>query len=931
MHKDPTECDLMTALALLDRSTLEYPGKEAIRFKHESCSYTELHDRVDAQTRQLIQAGVVPGSRVAIAVERSIEMVVAVFAAWRAGAAIVPIDLEHPPARRDLILEDASPQAIIGFSEQLPELARSGATLIECDAVSGTKADAARASFVPAERDIAYVMYTSGTTGTPKGVQVSHGALSRFFSAIQQHLGMRETDRMLAITTITFDISILEIVLPLVSGATLIVGDRHIGGDGRRLAAALDDEDATFLQATPATWRLLLDAGWTGKPDLTIMCGGETLHRRLAEDLLTRGARVFNVYGPTETTIWATIEQVSHGDGPVPIGTALPGYETRVLDEALQPVSGGHAGQLFIGGGCLAEGYLNRPEETGQRFITAADGKRLYATGDLVRELADGKLEFIGRNDSQVKIRGFRIELGEIESHLAAVESVKDAVVLPEDEGSGETKLSAYLIMEDGADTERLDLRGQLASALPRHMIPHYFTTITEFPRTPNNKIDRNRLAAMRTRHELKPEVPIEDPLELFIWDIWSRVLNIRNIAVDEDFFDLGGDSIQAAMITNHIQDRLGEVVWPVAVFDAPTVSQLADYLRRSYPSAVAECLPSVKLVSSELSNRPVDEALLAKFRALTKPPAPFPPPVHRNPRAVFILTPPRSGSTLLRVMLAGHPSLFAPPEIELLSFNTMGERAREFEGRESYRLEGTIRAVMEILQCDAERARSEIAEYERMDMPVSRFYGVLQTWLGERTLVDKTPANCLNIEVLRRAEEYFENPLYVHLTRHPFGMIRSFLKARLWEVFFRRVDHDFSPRELAELVWLHCHENILEFLECVPDQRRIRVRFEDLTADPGGQVSQLCDFLGIDPNEEMLTPQRNKDGKMTDGLHAVSKMMGDPKFHQHRKIDAAVAEAWKEEMREESLGPVSRNVARVLGYEVATVDEQPRRDSFVL
>lgn len=909
----------------------QYPARVAVRFAGQEVTYSELVGRINRLSYVLEKMGVKAGSLVAIGLDRSIEMVVSIFSIWKTGAAFIPLDPNYPEKRLTQMLEDAMPSVLIGNTDHQSKLAVPGIEFLQYDSDFRDDSKLSTKPTCLKSEALAYLIYTSGSTGKPKGVQISHGALKNFLLGIQQWLQMTESDTLLAVTTLSFDISILEMVLPLIVGSTLVVVDRQVSTEGHRLASAIEETGTTFLQATPATWRLLLDADWKGKSDLTIICGGENFPRPLAEALLEKGKRIFNVYGPTEATIWATIKQVTSGKGPVSIGRALPNYEAHVLNDSLEPVAQGEIGQLYIGGESLAIGYLNRPEETSQRFIFHPSGARLYATGDMVREESDGNLMFVGRGDTQVKIRGFRVELGDIEMQLNALKVVKECVVLLREDKFNEKKLVAYIVLQNSVDRELLNLRKQLASVLPHYMIPHYFVELEEFPKTPNNKVDRKGLASREISVQTdRPPVVFDDPLESFLQKVWTKVLRSTVTDREDDFFDLGGDSILAAMITNHLQDWLGEVVWPVALFDAPTIPSLAGYLRNNYPSAIEKKLPAAQVKSPENASSLIDRAMLDKFNSLIPSIRHFPLPEKKNPRAIFILTPPRSGSTLLRVMLAGNPVLFAPPEIELLSFNTMGERLQEFSGRERYRLEGMTRAVMEIKNCNVDEAQEIISEYEKQDTPVSEFYGIIQSWLGKRILVDKTPANSLDIDLLKRVDDYFDDPLYIHLTRHPLGMIRSFMKARLSEVFFRRVTHDFSAREVSELIWLRCHQNILTLLETIPDDRKHRLSFEGLTGSPEETMHELCGFMDIEFHYEMVKPEKDKDKKMTDGLHDISKMMGDPKFHSHKKIDPMIAYTWKKDMDVSSLGELTRSIAGELGYDTAET-EGTVREEFVL
>jgi thioesterase domain-containing protein/acyl carrier protein len=524
-----------------------------------------------------------------------------------------------------------------------------------------------------------------------------------------------------------------------------------------------------------------------------------------------------------------------------------------------------------------------------------------------------------------VKIRGFRIELAEIEAALMAHKSVREAVVLLREDTPGEKQLVAYLTTKQQPAPGTDALRGFLREILPDYMIPSAFVILDEMPLTINGKLDRRALPSpdgTRPRLE-KSYVAPRNELESLLAEIWRQVLRIENVGADDDFFALGGDSIKGAVFINELQARLGEIIHVVAIFYAPTVARLAKYLAEHYPEAVQKFFGGRPVGEGgaggaalpPVDTGRVDSSKVAEMRRLIRPLPPRPEPAGpKNPPAVFILSAPRSGSTLLRVMLAGHPLLFAPPELELLSFNTLEERRAEFTGKDSFWLEGTVRAIMQIKGCDADRARAIMRECEDGRMTTRQFYRLLQGWIGERRLVDKTPSYALDREILERAEEDFEGAMYVHLLRHPCGMIRSFEEYKLDQIFFRR-EHRFSRRELAELIWVVSNQNVVEFLERVPPERKREVRFEELVSRPEQVMADLCGFLGLELHPGMLLPYEDKRDKMTDGIHAESRMLGDVKFHSHLGIDSRVAERWKDVVDEESLGAPARRLAETLGY----------------
>lgn len=424
--------------------------------------------------------------------------------------------------------------------------------------------------------------------------------------------------------------------------------------------------------------------------------------------------------------------------------------------------------------------------------------------------------------------------------------------------------------------------------------------------------------------------------LESLLADRWQEMLGIDRIGVHDNFFELGVNSIKAAVFLNNLQKDLGEAVYIVTLFDSPTIADLAAYLSAHYPQAVAKICgpasnePGAKKITA--SDPPgltrIAASQVAQFRqAVSAPPLLKRTPglaKAKNPPAIFILAPPRSGTTLLRVMLGGHPSLFAPPELQLLYFDTLAERKAMFSDRHAFWQEGVIRALMQIKNCDAERARIIMDGYEKEGLTTKAFYHIIQRWLGDRTLVDKTPFYALDLNVLKRAEDYFHEALYIHLLRHPQGMIRSFEEARIDQVFW--YPHHFSVRELAELVWLVSHQNILEFFKTIPSARKIQIKFEDLVRRPRAIAEEACQFLGLRFHPEMLRPHGDNKSRMTDGLNGVPRMLGDLNFHSHMKIDSSVADRWTDGQVAPILADMTMEMAEHFGYEtiISPVDQSP-------
>ncbi len=912
------------------------PEAVALVFEGEVLRYDALNRRANQLARHLRDRGVGPEVLVGVFMERSIEMVVALYAILKAGGAYVPLDPEYPGDRLAFMVEDTQVPVLLTQDRLRSRLPANDAQVI-CldtgwDAVAG-ESPANLEGGATAE-NLAYVIYTSGSTGRPKGVMNEHRGICNRLFWMQDAYGLEADDAVLQKTPFSFDVSVWEFFWPLMFGARLVVARPEGHRDSSYLRTTIVDQNVTTLHFVPSMLQVFLqEPGLERCRSLRrVFCSGEALPFDLMQRFLARlPVELHNLYGPTEAAVDVTYWACRPGGerGMVPIGRPVANTSIHILDADLQAVAPGEPGELHIGGVQVARGYLNRPELTAEKFIPdpfSDDPRaRLYKTGDLARFLPDGNVEYLGRLDFQVKIRGFRIELGEIEASLLEHAAFREVVVSAREDTPGDKRLVAYLVFHPDVEAPSVsELRSYLLRRLPDFMIPAAFVTLSEMPLSPNGKADRKALPAPDTsRPQLQtPYEPAQTRLEEFLVEVWQEVLGIDRVGIRDDYFELGGDSIQGAVIVNRLQDKLAEYVYIVALFEAPSIRELARYLVAHYADAVARVFGNASVeharpAADPISHQRIDPLELASFRKLVAPAQPRgqkDAEAPRNPRAIFVLAPPRSGSTLLRVMLGGHRGLFAPQELELLAFDTMREMRDAFEGKYSFWSEGTLRTIMEVEECDPDEARALFDEAAERGMTTLEFCRLIQSAIGERMLVDKTPSYTMHRDVLQRMEASFQEPLYIHLLRHPYGMIDSFEKVKLDQVFFRH-DHDYSVRQLAELIWLASQQNILEFLRGVPAERQLALRFEDLVRQPREHMQRICDLAGLELQEEMLQPYRDKQKKMTDGLHGVSIMRGDPKFHQYSGIDPEVADRWQADHDADFLGEITWDVAEKLGY----------------
>lgn len=586
----------------------------AVVFGETHVTYGQLNRQANGIARKLVDEGIGTGDSVGVILDRSPAMVSALLGVLKAGATYVPLDPEFPVERLSLMLEDAAPHSLL-VSRTTSEKALSGdwkAILVDDieEAAAAPDVDGVTAE------SIAYVIYTSGSTGTPKGVEIPHRAAINFLTSMAETPGLNSEDKLLAVTTLSFDISLLEIFLPLLTGATVVLASSEDVKDGRRIANLLEEEDITVMQATPATWMMLLDSGWEGKSDLRAFCGGEALTRRLANTLVNSAKEVWNLYGPTETTVWSTVQRMVEEEGTVTIGRPIANTTVYLLDGNLKPVPAGFTGELWIGGDGLARGYRNRPDLTEQAFreVEIEEGRveRLYRTGDLARWTREGVLECLGRVDFQVKVRGIRIELGDIESQMEDFDGIRSAVVTKRDDLPGGEGLVGYFIPEEAGGIDQKKLRQYLGDKLPAGYIPSYFEEMEEFPLTPNRKTDRKRLPAPRLSSGSSERVVPRNEAETKLWDIFHKHLETDEFGVTDNFFELGGDSLMALRILVDVSESVGREVAVEAFLTNPSIEQLAAYLDGGSEEEidVAASVGIPDLDFSKLDHIEIEEAL---------------------------------------------------------------------------------------------------------------------------------------------------------------------------------------------------------------------------------------------------------------------------------------------------------------------------------
>lgn len=560
---------------------LRFPDKTAVVCGEKSRTFAELDRMANAVASRLMERGVARGDLVGLCAGRRCETLAGLLGILRSGAAYVPLDPAFPADRLALMMEDSGLRVVVTQSDLRDCVGQREVVFLDQPLAEVPPDFAARQA---GSEDLAYVIYTSGSTGRPKGVRIPQRAVVNFAKSMTHEPGMNEHDVLLAVTTFSFDMSGLEIFLPLTTGATMVLASEEMRRDGRLLAAEMDRMGVTVMQATPGTWRMLRETGWEGRPGLKILTGAEPVPRALVNDLSGRCASLWNLYGPTETTIWSTLTRLEAGEGTVPIGRPIDNTQVYIVNAANELLPEGEVGELLIGGDGVALGYHERPELTAEKFVPdffrPGPGRTLYRTGDLVRSRS-GVLEFVARVDHQVKIRGFRIELGEIENQIEMHPGVRQAVVVVREDASGSSRLVAFVA--GGADLA--EIKRGLVEKLPDYMVPSSMVPTEEFPLTATGKVDRAQLARLTVREPVRVVAHPATPREKALHAIWSEVLVRTDVGCEDNFFDLGGDSIQLAIVHARVVKTAGRDLPITDLFAHPTIRSLARHLEVAAPT----------------------------------------------------------------------------------------------------------------------------------------------------------------------------------------------------------------------------------------------------------------------------------------------------------------------------------------------------------
>lgn len=921
-------------------------------------SFARLHRRILDMVERLNAVGVGRGDRVAIVLPNSPEAATASLGVM-AGAAAAPLNPEFKYAENEFFLSRLQPKLLLALAGQItPARAvaeKMGIPILELSPTTNAEAGAfeltTQAPLAAAERgglggpdDLALFLHTSGTSALPRTVPLTHRNLAASARNMARSLDLGPADRCLHMLPM-FHIGALIDVLaaPLASGGSVICTNGFSTPEFFRCLAELLP---TWSQAVPTMLQDIVDhaaehSGIVAGHNLRLM---RSVSAPLPISLLEAfeaafGVPVIEIYGMTETAGLITSNPVGErlrrpGSAGVPAGPEL-----RIVDAAGGRRPRRQSGEVIVRGANVMAGYLDAPEENAQGFFGD-----WFRTGDEGYLDDDGYLHLTGRLKEIINRGGEKISPREVDDLLLDHPAIADAATFAVAHDSLGEDVAAAIVLKRGASLSRQEVIDYLQPRLAYFKVPRVVHFLDRIPKTPGGKLQRYKLSeelgavAPDAAGSETAYVAPESPVAKAIAAMWARVLDTAEVGLYDDFFELGGDSLRGASFINDIQQQWGETVYVSALFDAPILDRFEQHLRSAYPELTAKIL--CHSLSPGVDAGRIDAEKLAGFRdMLPRLGGDAAPARDKNPRAVFVLSTPRSGSTLFRAMLGGHSRLFAPPELYLLSFDTLADRKNWFRGTQRHQLEGNTRAVMQIKGQSLEEATALIDGLETRALPTQDYYRMMQGWLGDRLLVDKTPFYSIDLDTLARVEDWFEDPLYIHLTRHPYGMIRSFEEARLEQLWYPRIvgvdeaerrPSPYQRREMAEMVWVTLHENNLRFLRGIPGDRQHRLSFEDLVSAPAKAMQDVSAFLGLEYEPAMIAPHDDQTARMTDGVHPVSRMIGDMKFHQHRSIDAGVADLWKEAYETDFLSDEAWRVASALGYDQTIADARNRKE-FVL
>lgn len=933
-----------TLFQLLQEQAIKTPDKVAVEaLNRRALSYEQLLQQIISTKHHLNFLGVEKAHRIAIVMPNGPELATACLSIISA-ASVAPINPDYKQSEYEQTFARLEPAALVlpkATAHPAREAAKQLAIPIielgsNLDApagvfeLKGATIGASRVTDSPLLGDEAVVLQTSGTTGLSKIVPLTQANLIASAQHLIASLQLTTDDRVLHFLPMFHIGGIVDVLLaPLLSGGTVFCAPSFSAADFYR---DLSSYKPTWTQGVP----VMLEEMLKNSEQHKAIVAAHTLRfvRSVSAPLPVERMQAFEkvfsvpvieIYGMTETAGVITSNPLPPAErklGSVGISAGLT-VAAQSLEGRLLSVD--EVGEIVVRGASVITAYEDAPDDNALAF---RDG--WFHTGDLGRVDEDGYVFLTGRIKDMINRGGEKVTPQEIDMVLIQHPDVVDAASFAVRHDTLGEDVAALVVLRQGSNSTAQELTAYAREHMAFFKVPKIIHLVDAVPRGPSGKVDRSQLtyqyADIAGAESERSEFRVANtPVTRALLDMWKGILDTDDIGIDDDFFDIGGDSLKAASFINALQQAWGETIYVSSVFDAPTIALYEKYLEEHYKKTVAKIAgSSVKRETESLVK--VTPAMLEKLESVIASPGlrTMKPREPKNKRAIFVLSPPRSGSTLLRAMMAGNSQLFAPPELYLLSFENMLDRKNWFSGSHRSQLEGLVRAMMQARNETVEQVKSAIEELETKACSIADFYEMIQEWIGDRLLVDKTPAYAVDMAALLRAEAYFEDAFYVHLLRHPYGMIRSFGEANLHQLWYPRLigsdafsleKFPFTSQQLAEMVWFMLHRNIQSFLAEIPQDRQCKLRFEDVVSAPTKSMRSLCDSMGIPFEPAMLNPQGSKVERMTDGIHDVSRMIGDPKFHQHKKIESGVADQWKSAYEYDFLADETLALANALGF----------------
>jgi acyl-CoA synthetase (AMP-forming)/AMP-acid ligase II/aryl carrier-like protein len=940
-----------------DRSA-QHPEKTALYYPDSRpLTYSQLVEHISYIVQSLNSIGITRNDTVAVIMPNGAEMA-AVCLGTMSCASCAPLNPEYRHAELEAMMRDLDARALIiskGASKSASAIAeRLAIPTLEVDNTGNDTAGmfefhtTAIQSPVPkpiiAETDdVTLLLHTSGTTYKPKIVPLTHRNIHATAVNLSHAISLDESDVCLNIMPMFHIGGLVDLLIsPLYSGGSVVLSPAF---SAEMIPGLIETYRPTWTQVVPTMLEDICEH-FSDSPECLSMGGQLKYVRSVAAKLPTGLAQrfeetfhipVIEVYGMTETTTLIATNPLPPGlrkSGSV----GLPaGPDVAIMDELGNRLSRSVPGEVVVRGPTIMKGY---------RGVADNDSTfhgDWFRTGDFGYLDDDGYLFLTGRIKEVINRGGEKVDPGEIDDVIKSFPAIIDAACFGITHPTLGEDVAAALVISDDIELDEDAFKTHLSQRLAYFKVPRTLYLTDHIDKTQNGKVKR---ALLQGRFADLPAIQFDkhvsgasDVSELGeqLAKLWCTVLEIDSITATDNFFDLGGDSLKALTFLLELNEISGENVFVTALYDAPTLLQFETLLSTQHPNVCQRLLGQKVIQDINISRPRLDDIAFEQFGdAIPKLSFAGANHVATNPRAVFILCPPRSGSTLFRIMLAGNPGLFSPPELYLLNFDDLAQRKLQFSGAQRGHLEGLVRAIMQLRSMDAEQAKAMIDDLESRTTNTLEVYRMLKQWVGDKLLVEKTPFYCAYPEVLERMESCFDDPLYIHLSRHPYGMIKSFTEVRMDKFWYPRLHGEayaaanpcpYDSSEFGELVWYTVHHNILNHLSTVPKDRQINVRFEDILENPAREMQKLCQFMGVDYDEGMLEPYAERSQRMTDGLHEISQMVGDVKFEQHGQIKTDTGDQWKSYYEIDFLNDLTWDVARELGHHETIASTRAREE----